>query len=33
VKVVDLLQEIDQLQHGSRKICMRNDGEWLRTAA
>jgi DNA-binding transcriptional regulator YiaG len=33
VKVVDLLQEIDELQHGPHKICMRNDGEWLPTAA
>lgn len=33
VKVVDLLQEIDELQHGPHRICMRNDGEWLPTAA
>lgn len=33
VKVVDLLQEIDELQHGPHRICMRNDGEWLPAAA
>lgn len=36
VKVVDLLQEIDDLEHGlakTRDLQLRNDGTWMRAAA
>jgi DNA-binding transcriptional regulator YiaG len=32
VKVVDLLQQIDELQHAPHDLLMRNDGEWRAAA-
>jgi transcriptional regulator with XRE-family HTH domain len=32
VKVVELLQAIDELQHAPHNLTMRNDGEWRAAA-